>query len=118
MLPVSLDCPFLIALYILSDVYANVVALLWYSISKALQSFMFVLYNFNIVESGVEHHKPKRIISASSTWTIVTVLDICGCCVLFLCIIFYCIYVHCTVVDYRKVSFGVLLSIFVMLGGK
>jgi hypothetical protein len=53
-LPVSLDCPFLIALYILSDVYVNFVTLLWYSISKALQSFIFVLYNFNIDESGVD----------------------------------------------------------------
>ncbi|XP_071143159.1 uncharacterized protein [Mytilus edulis] len=50
-----------------------------------------------------------------NTWRIVTGLDISGCCMLLLCLIFYCIFVHCTVLDYRKVSCGVLLCIFVML---
>ncbi|CAC5388177.1 unnamed protein product [Mytilus coruscus] len=50
-----------------------------------------------------------------NTWRIVTGLDISGCCILLLCLIFYCIFVHCTVLDYRKVSCGVLLCILVML---
>lgn len=51
------------------------------------------------------------------TWKLVTGLGLSGACLLLLGSLFSCCYLACKEIDYSKTSYGILISVVIMLGG-
>ncbi|XP_061181704.1 LHFPL tetraspan subfamily member 6 protein-like [Saccostrea echinata] len=50
------------------------------------------------------------------TWKLVTGLELSGACLLLLASLFSCCYLACKEIDYSKTSYGILISVVIMLG--
>lgn len=56
-------------------------------------------------------------ITVNFTWKLVTGLTLSGACLLLMAALFSCCYLACKEIDFSKASYGMLISVVIMLGG-
>lgn len=56
-------------------------------------------------------------ITVNFTWKLVTGLTLSGACLLLMAALFSCCYLACKEINFSKASYGMLISVVIMLGG-